>query len=164
MKPPASDGKQRWAKAQVQKQVDVKSYAVRTEDGRLFRRNRRHLRQSKEQFVAKDPDVEILSPVTNCPPTEVYTEPSAAPAQNSTEDPTPLHSKQTGQGLPIIRPTPSSAECQKNSAVTRSGRSVRPPSYLKDYVQTQFFYCFLLRSFEMLFYICLHLSQFSFFF
>ena len=136
MKPQASDGKQRWAKAQVQQQVDVRSYAVRTEDGRLFRRNRRHLRQSKEPFVAKDADVEIPSPVTTCPPTEVYTEPSTAPAQNSTEDLTPLRSKQTGQELPIIRPTPSSAECRKNSAVTRSGRSVRPPSYLKDYVQT----------------------------
>ena len=43
MKPLASDGKQRWTKAQVQQQVDVRSYAVRTEDGRLFRRNRRHL-------------------------------------------------------------------------------------------------------------------------
>ena len=36
MKPQALDGKQRWAKAQVQQQVDVRSYAVRTEDGRLF--------------------------------------------------------------------------------------------------------------------------------
>ena len=52
----------------------------------------------------------------------------------------PLRSKQTGQGLPIIRPASSSAECQKNSAVTRSGRSVRPPSYLKDYVQTYFYF------------------------
>ena len=86
--------------------------------------------------MSKDADVEILSPVTNCPPTEVYTEPSAAPAQNSTGDPTPLRSKQTGQKLPTVRPTLSSAEYQRNSAVTRSGRSVCPPSYLKDYVQT----------------------------
>lgn len=137
MKPQASDGKQRWTKVQVQQQVNVGSYAVRTNDGRLFRRNRRHLRQSKERFVAKDAHVEILSTVTNCPPTEVYTEPSEATAQNSTEDPTPLRSRETGQGLPIvIRPTPSSIDCQKNSAVSRSGRSVRPPSYLKDYVQT----------------------------
>ena len=65
MKPQASNGKQRWAKAQVQQQKDIRSYAVRTEDGRFFRRNRRrHLRQSKEQFVAKDADFEILSSVT----------------------------------------------------------------------------------------------------
>ena len=43
--------------------------------------------------------------------------------------------KKTGQGPPIIRSTPSSAECQK-SAATRSGRCVRLASYLKDYVQT----------------------------
>ena len=55
----------------------------------------------------------------------------------------PLRSKQTGQGLPIITPASSSAECQKNGAVTRSGRSVRPPSYLKDYVQTYFFLFFV---------------------
>ena len=36
VKPQASDGKQRWTKAQVELQVDVRSYAVRTEDGRLF--------------------------------------------------------------------------------------------------------------------------------
>ena len=47
MKPQASDGKHKWTKAQVEQQVDVRSYAVRAEDGRLFRRNRRHLRQSK---------------------------------------------------------------------------------------------------------------------
>ena len=100
--------------------MDVRSYAVRTEDGRLFRRNHRHLPQLKEQFMAKDADVEIPSPVTNCPPTEVYTEPSAAPAQNSTGDSTPLGSKETGQGQPIIGQTKSSAECQKYmySAVT----------------------------------------------
>lgn len=38
MKPQASDG---WSKAQAEQQVDVRSYAVRTEDGRFFRRNRK---------------------------------------------------------------------------------------------------------------------------
>ena len=59
----------------------------------------------------------------------------------------PLRSKQTGQRLPIIRPASSSAECQNNNAVTRSRRSLRPSSYLKDYVQTfwnDFLYLFAL--------------------
>ena len=34
-----------WKKAQVEDQVDVRSYAVRTENGRVFRRNRRHLQK-----------------------------------------------------------------------------------------------------------------------
>ena len=126
MKPQASDGKNRWIKAQVQQQVDVRSYAVRTEDGRLFRRNRRHLRQSQEPFMSKDADVEIPSPILNCPPTQSNTEP--APTERSTGHPTP--SNQTDPGPQAIRP----AECHKSSAVTRSGRSIRPPSYLKDYV------------------------------
>ena len=38
----------RWYKARVEKQVDVRSYDVRTEDGRVLRRNRRHLRSGQE--------------------------------------------------------------------------------------------------------------------
>ncbi|PFX33017.1 Uncharacterized protein K02A2.6 [Stylophora pistillata] len=74
MKPQASDGKQRWTKAQVEQQVDVRSYAIRTEDGRLFRRNRRHLRLSKEPFMPKDGDIEIPTPILNSPPTKASTE------------------------------------------------------------------------------------------
>ena len=55
MKPQTSDGKQRWTKAQVEQQVDVRSYAVRTEDSRLFRRNWRHLRRSKEPSNSEQP-------------------------------------------------------------------------------------------------------------
>ena len=129
MKPQASDGKSRWIKAQVEQQVDVRSYAFRTEDGRLFRRNRKHLRQSQEPFMSKDVDVEIPSLIRNCPPTESNTEPG--PTESSTGNPTP--SKQTDPGPQAIRPA-SPAECHKSSAVTRSGRSIRPPSYLKDFV------------------------------
>ena len=43
MKPKAHDHAKTWVKAQVEKQVDVRSYAVRTEDGRQYRRNRKHL-------------------------------------------------------------------------------------------------------------------------
>lgn len=43
-----TDRSGRWFKACVEQQVDVRSYEVRTEDGKIFRRNRRHLRNSKE--------------------------------------------------------------------------------------------------------------------
>ena len=33
-----------WTKAQVRDQVDIRSYEVRTEDGRVYRRNRKNLR------------------------------------------------------------------------------------------------------------------------
>ena len=80
--------------------------------------------------MSKDADVEIPSPILNCPPTEGNTEP--APTESSTGHPTP--SKQADLGPQATRPA-SPAECHKNS-VTRSGRYTRPPSYLKDYVKT----------------------------
>ena len=133
MKPQASDGKQKWTKAQVEQQVDVRSYAVRTEDGRLFRRNRRHLRQSKDPIMPKVADVEIPSTILNCPPTEVNKEPASA--ANSIGCPAALSSKQTDPGPQAIHPVPL-AECHKNNVVTHSGRSIGLPGYLKDYVQT----------------------------
>lgn len=46
---PDRDSK-RWAKATVDKEVDIRSHQVRTEDGRTYRRNRRYLRLTKELF------------------------------------------------------------------------------------------------------------------
>lgn len=43
-----TDRSGRWFKARVEQQVDVRSFEVRNEDGKIFRRNRRHLRNSKE--------------------------------------------------------------------------------------------------------------------
>lgn len=122
--------KKRWIKAQVEQQVDVRSYAVTTEDGRLFRRNRRLLRCSREPCVSKDADVEIPSPILNCSPTEGNIEPEPT---ESTGHPT--SSKQVDPGPQAIR-SASPAECNKNSAVTRSGRCIRPLSFLEDYVKT----------------------------
>ena len=49
--PKPGDKKRKWFRAGVEDQVDIRSYEVRTEeDGKVLRRNRRHLRQSKEQF------------------------------------------------------------------------------------------------------------------
>ena len=37
-----------WTQARVEGKVDIRSYQVRTEDGRLYKRNRRHLRRTRE--------------------------------------------------------------------------------------------------------------------
>ena len=144
MNPQASDGKQRWTKEKVEQQVDVRSYAVRTEDGRLFRRNRRHLRQSKEPFMPKDADVEIPSPILNSPPTTASTE-TVSGGENSAGCPTALSRKRTESGPSATCPAPL-AECQKSNAVTRSGRSIRPPWLLKRLFRPRsfmfFFLCF----------------------
>ena len=70
MKPKTHDYAKRWVKAQVEKQVDMRSYAVRTEDGRQYRRNRKHLCKSRETFV---PD--RTPPVTEPPPPVTHTSP-----------------------------------------------------------------------------------------
>ena len=40
-----------WTKAAIDKEVDIRSYQVHTEDGRIYRRNRRHLKHTREPFV-----------------------------------------------------------------------------------------------------------------
>ena len=47
-----------WKKGIIEEKVNIKSYNVKTEDGGIYRRNRRHLRSSKEQFELNDPNVE----------------------------------------------------------------------------------------------------------
>ena len=43
----------RWIKARVEGQADIRSYNVRTEDGRLYRRNRKHLRRTAETKIVR---------------------------------------------------------------------------------------------------------------
>ena len=60
IQPPRGIGRRKpWTKARVREKVDVRSYEVRTEDGRVLRRNRRHLRPTKE---ANTPDNEAVVP------------------------------------------------------------------------------------------------------
>ena len=49
----------KWKKAQVEDQVDVRSYAVRTEDGRVFQRSRRHLKKYDPPPATHTPEVVV---------------------------------------------------------------------------------------------------------
>ena len=63
----------KWKKAQVEDQVDVPSYAVRTEDGRDIRRNRRHLKKYHPSPPTYTPEVEVgpsKVTVASTPPAE----------------------------------------------------------------------------------------------
>ena len=57
-----TDRSGRWYKARVEKQVDVRSYDVRNEDGRVFRRNRKHLRSSKAPVCSGSNPVSLSMP------------------------------------------------------------------------------------------------------
>ena len=81
-----TDRSGRWFKASVEQQVDVRSYEVRTEDGKIFRRNRRHLRSSKEPVCIGSnpepvhmPDLTCLSESLTIPKSAVSAPRSSAP-------------------------------------------------------------------------------------
>ena len=54
--PKPGDRERKWVKARVEDQVDIRSYEVRTEDGRLYRRNR-------SQSSLRNHLVRLLKPV-----------------------------------------------------------------------------------------------------
>ena len=51
------DKGQTWFKAEIEELADVRSYKVKTEDGRILRRNRRHLCRSREPFYSSQPTI-----------------------------------------------------------------------------------------------------------
>ena len=133
--PKPGDRERKWFKAQVEDQVDIRSYEVRTEDGRLYRRNRRHLRQSKEPFVQTSGTSLVR------PPQDNPSNPAPAAAE-------PIRPQLTGQPVRNnLASQPKQAEPVTDSpsqeprsgpvkptVVTRSGRVSRTPQYLQDFV------------------------------
>jgi len=100
--PKQGDRERKWFKARVEEQVDIRSYEVRTEDGKLYRRNRRHLLQSKEPFgqtAETSPVVELQHNQTTSPTTAEPTRPQATgqPVQNIPVD---LPKQTAGDGVP----------------------------------------------------------------
>ena len=67
-------GHSRWLKAQMSSQEALRSYQVRTEDGRVYRRNRSHLFKLPENFqvmphediVESKVNAQTLPPPPNC--------------------------------------------------------------------------------------------------
>ena len=138
-----TDRSGRWFKARVEQQVDVRSYEVRTEDGKIFRRNRRHLRSSNEPACIRvNPEPIHMPNQTHLPESLTIPKPTVSPHKTSAplevaprKEPRemtcskPESSSQTGK-VPEPSSPPKPADCP----VTRSGRMSRPPSYLKDFV------------------------------
>ena len=51
------DKGQTWYKAETEELADVRSYKVKTEDGRILRRNCRHLCRNREPFYSSQPTI-----------------------------------------------------------------------------------------------------------
>jgi len=132
--PKQGERERKWFKARVEEQVDIRSYEVRTEDGKLYWRNRRHLRQSKEPFgqtAETSPVVELQHNQTTSPTTAEPTRPQATDqqVQNTLVDlpkqTEPVTVSPSQEPPPTTKPT---------TVVTRSGRVSRAPQYLQDFV------------------------------
>ena len=101
-----------WTKAHVGEKVDVRSYEVRTEDGRVLRRNRRYFRLTKG---ANTPDTEavVLSQASQASTTTTVQQPppaAAAAAAATPQSHQEVTSRQTQNQIPYV---------------TRSGRVVK---------------------------------------
>ena len=111
-------------KATVIKKVSARSYIVKVANGRAFRRNRKHLRQTNE-----------------APPNRPVIEQGA---EDESAIPMTTTTQQTHKNDQMIdsneqtENAPTQAQDQPSEAqplVSRTGRVSKPPTWLKDYVR-----------------------------
>ncbi len=102
-----------WTKGIVEEEVAKRSYAVKTEDGAVYRRNRRHLRKTQES-----------APVT------IQETPTMIADEVQAQEQPPQQS--VSLGIPTTNTPMDTAEPNKD-ALRRSGRICRPPGYLAQY-------------------------------
>ena len=128
----------KWKKAEVEDQVDVRSYAVRTEDGRVFRRNRRHLKKYHPHPATHTSEMEV-------PPSKI-TVTSTQPAEGTVKDSEepPIQSPQqvsADVSTPPLSPTVPVPAPVKDlptgvAAATRGRRQIKLPASFKDLKMT----------------------------
>lgn len=128
---PSKTKSQELLKAIVNSKLGSRSYEVVTEDGRNFRRNRVHLRKSEEKFQPNSQTAATTNEDTKPQPasTKSHQQPVSAQASATSELPAVKE--------PVAPPTQTStSQCNTQNQVptTRSGRPVKKPRYLKDFV------------------------------
>jgi hypothetical protein len=124
MKPRQNSTHRQWEKAKVQDEVDIRSYKVITEDGRVYRRNRKHLKQTQE----------IDSAVT------VHTNGQDAGKTTATErrlviDPGDQSDKQNQPAIAQGEHAAGGTQTNAQTIVRRSTRVRSEPMYMQDYVK-----------------------------
>lgn len=121
-----------WKQGTVSRQLSKRSYEVVTTDGQTYRRNRIHLKPTEETDIGRNKPDETRHK-TNTPKQSLTftkadttsTKPSDEKKQRQTQD----KDKQNRS-----RETAKMAEEQPTMRKTRSGRSVKTPKYLEDFV------------------------------
>ena len=111
-------GSKEWKKGTITSKLDERSYMVETPDGDTYRRNRYHLRQTKENSDPKE-------------------SPDTTPNRSPEDHPTPAGPTQPSSPANTAKTTavtPKATTAPKIAA--RPQRIRRPPQYLRDYVLT----------------------------
>ena len=120
-----------WKKALVEDQVDVRSYNVRTEDGPIFRRNRRHLRFSREPFY-QDPATEAFEPADTRQQPHVHTEPNQPQNSEPAISEVPQQPEQPVLSPVPVQPPQPAVQSPKSVVKTRSDRVIKKPQRFSD--------------------------------
>ncbi|PFX26091.1 Uromodulin [Stylophora pistillata] len=114
--------KQQWTQATVEEQVGVRSYQVTTDDGRVYRRNRRHLRLTAELPKQSPLDTEIPS-----------SDRGPLPLTKVEQVPPVVESKPQEVFKPQATPNPPADDVSCPERCSARGRVLRRPAYLHDY-------------------------------
>ena len=140
--PPPLDKSQTWFKAEIEELADVQSCKMKTEDGRILNRNRRHLCRSREPFGSSRPsEIPVaLQPLDMAASPEKLQGPEATEGQSFPTVPAQEdQSKQTTK-TPIAIPSKAQPLCTTlkksqlvENKIPRAGRLSKPPGYLQDY-------------------------------
>ena len=127
-----------WTLASVEGKVDIRSYQVRTEDGRVYRRNRRHLRRTRE--TTGDSRSEMVLPPRPKPsshdPPDKLPVPLATPGTSESDDQphaAPVQKPRANPSEPSAQNMQNKQDTSSLVTTTRSGRVVRPPARLADH-------------------------------
>ncbi|XP_030849528.1 uncharacterized protein K02A2.6-like [Strongylocentrotus purpuratus] len=131
VQPQSNAQSKRWHKARVEKQVDSRSYLVRSENGNIVRRNRKHLRTCSSAFSDQS---DIFSTPTSV--TREQPEPSTSEAKRSdTNSPDHVAKSPRREANNDIREPQLAEETQEPPRTARrSTRARHPPAHMKDFV------------------------------
>jgi transposase InsO family protein len=138
-----------WVPAVVSyKHFSPRSYVVKTEEGRSYRRNRRQLNKCYTTMTSTPTRqvTPIVSRTNSSPQVELIPPPATSSSHPSTperpsQQPTsPMNNKTEKaktdtQVVPeTVEPTVTDSPSTNSPVITRSGRTVKRPSHLKDFV------------------------------
>ena len=116
-------GENKWKKGTIVKRLDDRSYQVQTKNGAVYRRNRVHLRHTKENPIELEPSYSLIDPIGNENSENVH-----VPSETKSCD-SPPHNDESQKTGPKHLPKKS-----PEKPLRRSARHAKQPKYLEDFI------------------------------